>query len=132
MEAISINYSAVFLAALSAIILGWVWYSPWFFGNYFPKSDKKASVEAAARNQTLFVIAWLVAVYVLSWVVGYLKVFTVDNAIVLGLWLSLGFVWGLQFPSFVTEKRSFRYYFIHSSYSSLGLILACIILAVWR
>jgi len=97
MEA-TINYLAVALAALAAMALGWLWYSPVMFQKRWmkevgmkPKDAARAQQEGVKAMGFMF-LATLVMAYVLAHFVDYLGATDAREALWAGSWIWVGFV----------------------------------------
>ena len=95
---VEVNFLAVALAALSSMLVGWVWYSRPVFGDRWAKlvklSDKQMK-EGAPRAMLLTFAASLVTAYVLAHV-AYLSHYFYDNSflqdsLMTAFWVWLGF-----------------------------------------
>lgn len=94
---ISVNLTAVLLAAVAMFVVGAIWYMP-LFGNLwgkihgFDKQDKKTQDEMRKGMMPLLVVQFIlgfVTAYVLAHVIGN---FPAESPYVLGIWMWLGFI----------------------------------------
>src|SRR5882672_5875115 len=93
----SINYIAVLLATLSSMVVGFVWYTPRVFGNYWMKLSgvKPGSGASAVRPIVVTVIVSFITAWVLAGAVFISFKFYggsfLANALITGLVLWAGF-----------------------------------------
>ena len=84
------------LGGLSAMVVGFLWYSPWLFGTAWSKSMGMSEKEMAKGRATvvpILLIVSLLTAYVLSLFTVYFQHYTSDGAVMSGLDTALlGFV----------------------------------------
>lgn len=137
MPQVDINFFAVLLAAISAMILGAVWYSPLLFGKKWMKLMNKNEGELNKMKKSVrkaygvtFVGA-IVMAYVLAYIIGLLEVGTVFAGVQTAFWVWLGFVATTSLGGVLFEARPRDLYFINNAYHLASLILMGIIIGVW-
>lgn len=138
-----INYWAVLLSAVVAIILGFVWFGP-LFGKIWMRTIKidmptemtKAMKQAMTRSYALVAAAALVMAAVLAHALFYVTEFTglagVSTGITTALWCWLGFMVAPLMGPVLWEDRPWKYFFITSGYWLIALCLMGTILSVWQ
>lgn len=132
----SINYWAVIIAGISAMIVGFVWYMPRLFGKSWMgligKSEEqiKAEWNGAMLLQT-FVTA-LIMFYVLAHFIDYTGATTIGEGAQTGLWLWLGFVATTMYTNILYEKRPVKLWAINTGYQLVNLLIAGAILSIWQ
>lgn len=110
---VEVNYLAVLLAAVSSMLVGWVWYSRPVFGDRWSKlvklSDKQMK-EGAARAMGLTFLVSLVTAYVLAHM-AYLSHYFFDNSflqdsLMTAFWAWLGFTAARMITHDLFEQRN--------------------------
>ena len=140
MPQVDINYLAVLVATVAAMVIGAIWYAPKVLGNLWMKElgmgatpeDREKMRKGAAKAYAGMFIAALVTSYVLAHFVDYTNATTALNGAVTALWLWLGFVATVIFGQVLFEKRSLTLFAIGAGYQLVNLVVMGIILAVWR
>ncbi|HIH05197.1 TPA: DUF1761 domain-containing protein [Candidatus Woesearchaeota archaeon] len=135
MEA-TINYLAVALAALAAMALGWLWYSPVMFQKRWmkevgmkPKDAARAQQEGVKAMGFMF-LATLVMAYVLAHFVDYLGATDAREALWAGSWIWVGFVATVMLQPVFFERKSWTLYLINTAYNLVSLLVMAVILVV--
>ena len=135
-QAVSINFLAVLVAAIAAIVLGFLWYGP-LFGKTWIKlmgMDKKKMDKNMKKKMTksyvILVITTLVTSYVLAHFVKYLGT-TVSDALQTAFWIWLGFVATIQIGIVLWEGKPWKLYLINASHQLVNLAVMATILALW-
>ncbi|PIS01171.1 MAG: hypothetical protein COT84_03685 [Chlamydiae bacterium CG10_big_fil_rev_8_21_14_0_10_35_9] len=114
MDPIQIDLLSVFIAAIVYMLIGWLWYSPWFFG----KTWLKLSHIKSDKNKMglAFFLGFINAVFIsffLALLLGFLRVNTALDGFFVGFGVWLGFVVTTQFSSVIWAKQSFRLFLIN-------------------
>ncbi len=95
-----VNYLAVLAAAVAAMIVGFVWYSPGLFGKIWmriigkDKIGKKESEKMRKDTRPYFAImfvATFISAAVLAWFIVWLDAATLGGGLRMGFWAWLGF-----------------------------------------
>lgn len=122
METQQIDLLAVLLAAVMGLLIGFVWFSPWLFGNTW---KKLSGMEKTKRNQLAPLwsfLAILIMAYILSFFELMLGVTTVSDGMFVGFLVWLGFVATTQISKVIWGKASFKLFLIDSTYRLLALL----------
>ena len=138
---IPINYWAVLVAAASSIVLGFLWYGP-FFGKTWMRevgmTDEKmksAKEKGMTSSYVLMTVGSLVMSYVLAHALAFASAYTltigVSAGLMAGFWNWLGFVAPVTMGSVLWEGRSWKLWLLNSGYYLVALLLMGVILAVW-
>jgi hypothetical protein len=130
----SVNWLAISVAAISAFVLGGIWYSPallgkaWMAENNFNVSDVQAGNKAKIFGWS-FVLSLIIAVNLAMFLnspeIG-LTMGIVYGALT-GLWIFCGIAIVALF-----EHKSARYIFINGGYFLVALILMGAIIGAWK
>jgi hypothetical protein len=134
MQMTSVNWLAISVAAISAFVLGGIWYSPallgkaWMAENNFNVSDVQAGNKAKIFGWS-FVLSLIIAVNLAMFLnspeIG-LTMGIVYGALT-GLWIFCGIAIVALF-----EHKSARYIFINGGYFLVALTLMGAIIGAWK
>lgn len=136
-----INYWAVLVATVAAIILGTAWYGPLFgkqwmrivgisMGEMTPAVKQSMMKSYAILAITTFVMAFVLA-HALSFASEITEAEGVLASVTTAIWVWLGFMVAPTISSVLWENRPWKYWFITSGYYLVSLILMSVILTVW-
>ena len=130
-----LNYLAVLISALSAFLIGGLWYSPVAFGKawmrengFKDEEDLKQSNMVRIFGLTFFLS--LIAAVNLAMFMG-----PEDKPVMGALWGFLaGFGWVATFVGmhYLFERKSFTLFLINAGYSVVALTVMGTILAAWK
>ena len=137
----SVNYFAVLVAAVSAIVLGFLWYGPLFgkpwmkLMGFTKESLEKSKKAGMTKTYVLMVLTTLVTAYVLSHVISFATAFMQTSGISAGLsagfWMWLGFTVPILMDAQMWEGKPWKLFWINASYRLVSLSLMGAILAGW-
>ena len=131
------NYWAVVLAALTAMVVGALWYSPLLFAKPYMalrgiNPDTLANVSPPIAEMLGELLKNLIVAYVLARFVVLLGVANWKSAVRLGLWVWLGFQAMLLTGALLHEGMPWMLYSIHAGDALVKTLLMTVILGVWR
>ena len=129
---IQVNYVAVVLSAVAAMIVGSIWYGPLFGKAWMKlvgisKDDVKKS-EMPKLYGIMFVGA-LVEAYVLSHFIHYAGAYTLVLGAKTGLWAWLGFVATVMIGNYMFSKKPIKLFYIDAGYALVNLMVMGAIIA---
>ncbi len=133
---VPINYVGVLLAALSAMVLGFLWYSPMLFGNTWMKLTGITKKDMTAKKKQMPVtyggmfITALITAYVLAHILYFSGAQTVSMGLQGGFWVWLGFVATVLFGSVLFEGKPIKLFFINAGYHLVNLLAMGVILVL--
>ena len=129
---IQVNYVAVGAAAVSAMVVGSVWYGP-LFGNAWMKlvgiSKADINKKEMPKLYGIMFLGALVEAYVLSHFIHYAGAYTLILGAKTGLWAWLGFVATTMVGNYMFAKRPMNLYYIDASYALVNLVVMGAIIA---
>ncbi len=135
---VTVNYLAVLISAIVAMIIGMIWYSPILFGNLWMRSSgftdkmmKEAKNKGMAWRYIIMFIGSLLTAYILSHFIDYTESTTFVAGMTTAFWLWLGFIVPVSLASILWEGKSPTYYFINIFYYLVMLVIVGGILAIW-
>ncbi len=131
------NYVAVVVAAVAAMVVGAVWYSPLLFGRAYMElrgmnPDAMADMRPAAGELLAEFVRYLIIAFVLAHFIAPLGVGDWKGAVQLGLWVWVGFQAMLLMGAVLHEKMPWMLYAIHAGDALAKTLLMTVILGVWR
>ena len=141
MEFMGVNLLAMFLAALSTMVVGFIWYSPmlfarpWTIAMGYDPDDKAKMDEMRKGAGPLYGIA-LVASLVSAFMLGKVILgITVDSALYgmkvgFGVWL--GFVATVQLTDTLFGKRPLKLFLINTGYQLVCYLAMGAIIGAWQ
>lgn len=132
---IQVNYVAVVLAAIAAMVVGFVWYGP-LFGNAWMKlvGITKSDINKSEMPKLygIMFLGALVEAYVLSHFIHYAGAVGLILGAKTGLWAWLGFVATTSLGNYMFSKRPIKLYYIDGGYALVNLIvMGAIIASLW-
>lgn len=113
---VEVNYVAVLLAAVAAMVIGYFWYSPTLFADTWVKSmgKKMSDLKATNMNQAmaLMFVGALIEAYVLKHMLSYAGAHDIMGAATGAFWIWLGFVAPLGLSGVLFEGKTWNWYYI--------------------
>lgn len=135
MENIYINHWAVIVSAVSSLLLGGLWYSPFLFYKGWQKANNFSDEDLKKVNPA---ITYSVS-FVLALIISYNLAFFLGDAATDWKWgMTAGFLAGFGFAALMFgiialfEMRSWRYMLINGGYMVVWFTLIGFILGIWR
>jgi len=132
---IVINYWAVLVAGVAAMIIGYVWYSLPVFGRMWMAAIGKSEeqIKADYKPTTMlwtYVMAALTA-YILSHFIQLVGADTMARALSTAFWAWLGFIFTVIATNAFYEGRSAKLFWINSLYQLVTVLVMAAILFAW-
>ncbi len=140
---VNINYLAVLVSAVVSMVLGSLWYGPLFGKRWMALSginpdmmnDPKAKA-AMGKSYSIMFVGSLLMSYVLAHAIvfasAYLKVEGIAAGLMAGLWNWMGFIAPVTLGTVLWEGKSWKLWFLNNGYQLVYLLLAGVILSVWK
>ncbi len=137
---VPVNYLAVVAAAVSAMVIGFLWYGP-LFGKEWRRlmgmslEEMRSMPLSPMQAMALGTVVALVMAYVLSHVYVFSSTYMQVSGYMAGLssafWLWLGFVATTQIGVVLWEGKSWKLFFLNTAYSLVSLAAMGIIISSW-
>ena len=131
----NVNYLHILVAAVVAMIAGYLWYSPYLFGNQWAKlSGMKMDGGSKQDMQKTYGISYLLAVvtaYMMSYFIGYLQVTTFMGAVQLAFMLWLGFAMPPMATNYLFKKTSQQLFFLETGHVLFAMVAIAVTLVLW-
>lgn len=130
-----VNYLAVVVAAVIAIVIGFAWYSPRVFGTrwlgYLGTTQAQLG-NPGATGMAVGVIASLVNAWVLALLSLNLGGKTITDGIMLGVLAWLGFMATITAAEISFEKRPWGLWLLNNAHNVIVQIVMAAIVTIWR
>jgi len=134
-----INLVAVLVAALAAFGLGSLWYSPLLFGKQWMKLSgvkqgifNKEKQKGMALRFAVGFISWIVMSFVLAYAVQHQAITGIKEAIILSLWIWVGFIATITLGTILWDNKPVKLYLLNNAYNCLAVALMAVILVSWK
>lgn len=135
---LSINYTAVLLAAIASYGFGALWHSPLGFGSYwqrlmgFTKESMHKMPLTALQAMLIGFIVTVLFAYVLAYFVVLVNAVTFAAALSVGFWVWLGFVSTTLINGLLWEGKPVKLFFFNAAYQFLSIEIMAAVLGLWR
>jgi hypothetical protein len=136
-----LNWLAVLVAAISTMVVGFVWYSPLLFAKpwmremgYDPDDKTKVQEMQKSAGPAYFgsLIAGFLSAFTLALFFHWLRVQDLHLGLMAGFHIWLGFVATVQFTGALFSKQSMKLFAINTGYQLVCYLSMSAILAAWR
>jgi hypothetical protein len=130
----NLNWLAIIVAAVSAFVLGGLWYSPLMFGRRWMKET--GITPESTKNNNMFKVFGLG--FLLSFIASFfLAIFIGTKAgagfgAMAGFMAGLGWVFTFMGIRYLFESRTLAHFLINSTYSIVSLTIMGLIIGVWQ
>lgn len=135
MTDVVINFWAVLLAAVAAMMIGSLWYSPAMFGKEWLAlvGKREEDLKPAEAGPAYFwtTVGSLVSAYVLAYIIGLMGAANIWSGVLAGFWIWLGFQVFMMVSGSLFEGRPLRLVFINAGNSLVTLLVMGAILGAW-
>lgn len=136
-----INLLAVLVAAISTMVVGFLWYSPLLFAKpwmremgYDPNDKAKTEEmkKSAGPAYAGSMVASLISAFILALFLHWLRVESLQYGLLVGLHVWLGFVATVQFTDALFTKKSMTLFAINTGFQFVCYLAMAAILTAWR
>ena len=135
MENMIINHLAVAVCAVSSLLIGGIWYSPFVFFKAWQKESGLSDEQISKSN----ILKTYGITLLLAFVMSYNLAFFLGDAETDWLWgLTAGFLAGFGWSALslsviaLFEQKSFKYMLINGGYITVWFSVIGLILGIWR
>ena len=130
----NLNWAAIIVAAVSAFLLGGLWYSPLLFAKRWMKETGITEETTRKANMTkIFGLGFILAViasFFLAMFIGPHQ--GAGFGAMAGFMAGLGWVFTFMGISYLFESRTLVHFLINSGYSILSLTTMGLIIGAWQ
>jgi hypothetical protein len=135
MLSVDINYLAILVCAVFAMVLGAIWYGPlfgkpWMNEMGYNEEDLKKDFNPA-KTYGLTFITHIVLIYVLARFLGYVGTQGIWEGIRIAFLGWLGFIAATKMMNYLFEQKSAKFFFINSLYHLVVLLVSAVVLSLW-
>jgi hypothetical protein len=136
-----LNWLAVFVAAIAAMVLGFLWYSPLLFAKAWVREmgydiNDKAKMDemkkSAGPAYAGSMVASLISAFTLALILHGLRAEDLHFGLMAGFHIWLGFVATVQFTAALFAKQSMKLFAINTGYQLVCYLVMSAILTIWR
>jgi uncharacterized protein DUF1761 len=136
-----LNWLAILVAAISTMIVGFLWYSPLLFAKPWMREmgydpNDKAKIEEMRKNAGSAYagsfVASLISAFTLALILHGLRGEDLHFGLMASFHIWLGFVATVQFTGALFAKQSMKLFGINTGYQLVCYLLMGTILSVWR
>lgn len=144
---LDLNYLAILVSGISAVVLGFLWYGP-LFGKAWMKTVGVTSEQAAAvrndpakmqsmyRGYAITALGGLIMAFVLAHLLAFATAYYADlSALTVGLWVAVmawaGLIVPMSLNAVLWEGKGRMYWFINAGYYLVTLLVMSVILSLW-
>ena len=136
----SLNWLAILVAAISTMVIGFLWYSPLLFAKPWMKemgydpSDKAKTEEMKKSAGPAYggsFVASLISAFTLALVLHGLRAVDLHFGLMASFHIWLGFVATVQFTGALFTKQSMKLFAINTGYQLVCYLVMGTILTVW-
>jgi Protein of unknown function (DUF1761) len=136
-----LNWLAILVAAISTMVVGFLWYSPLLFAKPWMREmgydpNDKARMEEMKKSAGPAYggsfVASLVSAFVLSLFLHWFENYTLHFGLMVGFHVWLGFVATVQFTGALFMKQSMKLFAINTGYQLVCYLVMGAILAAWQ
>lgn len=137
----SLNWLAILVAAISTMLVGFLWYSPLLFAKPWMREmgydpNDKAKVQemqkSAGPAYAGSFVASLLSAFTLALILHGLQEEGLHHGIMASFHIWLGFVATVQFTGALFMKQSMKLFAINTGYQLVCYLVMGAILAVWQ
>lgn len=140
-----VNMWAVLVAAISTMVVGGIWYSPFLFGNVWMKvigmdpNDKVKMKEMQRSTGPLYTYTFagsLIMAYVLAIFLWSFNAVTLQQGIGIAFVIWLGFIFTIKISDAAfsgrSRKQSLDMFWTSAGYQLVSMIVMAVILVLWK
>jgi len=132
-----LNWLAVIVATVVYFALGALWYAPPVFGNAWMRAAGTVMQEGERPGPAIYftpLIGYFIAVIATAMLAAATGSTTLSQGIVLGLVVGVGYavVGTAVEATFGNRPQNSVWFLITASYNLVGLLIAAVIVSVWR
>ncbi len=135
---ISVNYTAILVAAIVSTIIGMAWYTV-LFGKVWMRlmgisHEKMEGMKKKGMGQKYGVnfIATLLMAFTLDWFIMALNITDGTMALQFAFWVWLGFMATIMLGSILWENKPVKLYVINAAFQLVSVSVMSVILTMWR
>lgn len=130
MQTFDINLTAVLVASVAYMIIGFLWYSPMLFGKSWVKASGMNKKGMGPTYLASFITVFITS-YVLAHFIDLADAESPKAALQAAFWIWLGFMATKSLSGVLWKGEPIQLYAINVAYDLVGLGVASLILTMW-
>lgn len=129
LPAVTVNYTAVVVAAVASFVAGWIWYGP-LFGKTWTKlsGHTMGNKDSMMQSMVIMFVGALVTAWVLSAFLKLTGTTTLSASLPVALWAWLGFQAPGALGVVLWEGKSWNLFFLNAAYKLVDLLVIAAVL----
>jgi uncharacterized protein DUF1761 len=137
----SLNWLAILVAAISTMVLGFLWYSPLLFAKAWTREmgydlNDKAKMDemrkSAGPAYAGSLVASLISAFTLALILHGMRADSLHFGLMASFHIWLGFVAAVQFTGALFAKQSMKLFAINTGYQLVCFLAMGVILVLWK
>ena len=133
---LSTNWVMVLVAAVAAMVLGYLWYSPILFGKEWMELTGIKMGKGVTKKKMFIIfgfgfLAVVITSFVLKQFIDLFYIVNLFDAVQLSFWIWFGFVATTLISGILYEGKSWKLFVINSGYQLASIMLMAVILSYW-
>lgn len=134
MDLSTLNYFAIFVAALATFLIGGIWYSPLLFSNIWMKENGFTEEELKGANMAkIFGITFILELIIAFNLAAFLgEEQSLSWGIGAGALAGIGWVAASFGVTYLFERKSMKLFLINAGFHVIAFIVMGAILGVWK
>ena len=136
MAFLNVNFLAVIAGAIIEMVLGFLWYGPFFSKPWMALQGwTEERMRGANPNPVIYVVPFvgaLLTAYVLALVIGAAGMGTLAGGLGMGLLAAIGFILPAFASNYTFSSRPLKLFLIDAGYFVVAWVLIGALLGIWR
>ena len=128
---VDVNLLSVLVAAVAAMVVGFLWYGPLFGKAWMRLSGVRPQKKSMMSGMLLGFLGALVLAFVLAAVIGLAGADTMGAGVAVAFWLWLGFSATHALGTVAWEGKSWSLFWLNALGGLVSLVIQGAILAAW-
>src|SRR5216683_874076 len=124
----NLNWLAILVAAISTMVVGFLWYSPLLFA----KAKMEEMKKSAGPTYAWSFVASLLSAFTLALILHGLRAEDLHFGLMVGFHVWLGFVATVQLTGALFMKQSMKLFGINTGYQLVCYLVMAAILVAWK
>jgi hypothetical protein len=138
---VPVNYLAVLVAGILAMVIGFLWYGPLFGKTWAAMMgfNETSMADAKAKGMTKTYVINFIAALIMAYVLAHSLIFAsaytstsgVSAGLMVGFWSWIGFIVPVTLGSVLWDGKPWKLWAINAGYYLVLLLVMGVLLAVW-
>jgi hypothetical protein len=127
-----VNIVAVIVATIASMAVGFAWYMPQVFGNTWMKlANIKPDKSNMQKTMIQALVLDFISTYVIAMVLYMLAPATLQEGLLLGFILWVGFIVYVEYGRVIWEKKSVHLFAINAGHGLAHVFVTILVLMLW-